>query len=1059
VPIAIGERVRARVRVDVAGSPRQRCAVPVRPSSTAPLLALIGLAASCAGRPDAGSGEAALHPGPRAAASSTAVTTVNAPRSGRVAIAIATDDAPASALPIEILAIPGGESILFVSQFADERPAWARRLDGATGALGPAISLPDQHILGAFDLPDGRTAIATTSGAELCLATYAGAVAQPQERACAAVAPIAIVPVASRLALLEVTPMAIPASRSSARPAPAPTRPAPVKKAPPAPTRTRRGAGASTKKPSKKAPIATSHRPAPRVPIEVRLRWATASAIDPEAALTGLHFEQPLGGMGLVDARARAPGIDVFWYETAAKKTRAALGSARLMAAALRADGSLDFKSRVAVIEGDLDFGSIKDHHGVRFAGLADASIYVGLDAKGQCEATRVLPTLARLAPSPALCAVDPDHLAAPPADLGPIEAILAGGPRRAFGQPPRDPGLVAWAGSRGYFLHAGALQSASRLDGLARDEPPPLAGHRSRIAWGSIAPDGEGLAVVGSTLVRLDAQGRLVSAPFREGDLRTSIVHAPEIAADRRRAARIGSSWWIARGDVIRLLPERLSPPALRGKAPFDAGVLVGGAERGLLLEVAGAALRLTTLDPGGVTASPGLPSSVSPVRVGFDACERPGGGALVAGVSAVDPTKVLAFAVDLEGHQSAAVTVPLPITPGELAVRMIPLPGGGALLTDRDRRHVVWLDSSARPLAGAPYPPAEGAALCLDGRPARLVVPAPTPGAFVAIPDLAAGDACFLGDPVWTPDGELRWFGSAVRGLDSIPEVGIVAVAGACASIPQAPSSPVTPDPTCSPAPAPPCPSDMVSIAGRYCIDRFESSLVDAATGNTLSPDYPTTPGLLDFALGEWATARSRTGAVQARAFPLPFLSPERLGKKIDVRAENRLGARPNGYVTGVVAESACAAAGKRLCILDEFVTACRGEADTLFPYGDTYEDGVCNVFREEHPAAILHNNASIGHLDPRLNRVDSRGKPLFQRTGQSLACRSRWGNDAAYDLAGNLDEWVAEGAGAFAGGFYSRSTRAGCDALVTAHPFSYLDYSTGVRCCRDATPAAAP
>lgn len=1030
--------------------------VPVRSLPAAPLVALIGLAVGCAGRPDAGSGEAVLHPGPRDVAAPSAPVVAIAPPSSRVPL----DDAPESALPIEILPIPGGESVLFVSQFAGERPAWARRLDGATGALGPAIALADQHILGAFDHPDGSTTVASTSGADLCLATYVGASATPRERACAAVAPVAIAPVGERLALLEVTPMAIPASRAPARPAAAPTRPArPAKeKAPPPPTRSKHGA-ASTKKASKKPAVAASHRPAPRIPYEVRLRWATSAAIDPEAALTGLHFEQPLAGMGLVDARARAPGIDLFWYETAARKTRSALGSARLMAASLRADGSLDFKSRVAVLEGDLEFGAVRDHHGVRFAGLADASVYVGLDAKGQCEATRVLPTLAHLTPSAALCAVDPDHLAAPPSDLAPFEKILAAEPRRAFGQPPRDPGLVAWAGDRGYFLQAGRLRSASRSDGVARDEAAPLAGHRSRIAWGSIAPDGEGIAVVGQSLVHLDAQGRVDRAPIRAGDLHPALLHAPELAVDHRRAARIGASWWIARGDVIRLLPEPLAPPALRGKAPIDAAILVGGADHGLLLEVAGAALRLTSIDAAGTATPLGLPSSVAPVRVGFDACERAGGGALVAGVSAVDPTKVLVFAVDLEGHQSAPVTAPLPITAGDLTVRLIPLPGGGAWLTDGDRRHVVWLDASAHPVADAAYPPAEGAALCLDGRPARRVVPAPTPGVFVALPELAGDDACLVGDPVWTPAGELRWFGSAVRGLDSIAEAGIVPIAGVCAAIAQAPSAPVVADPTCRPALAPPCPSDMVSIAGRYCIDRFESTLVDAASGNALSPDYPTTPNLLDFALGEWATARYRTGTVQARAFPLPFLSPERLGKKTEPRAENRLGARPNGYVTGVVAEAACAAAGKRLCILDEFVTACRGEDDTLFPYGDTYEDGVCNVFREEHPAAILHSNASMGHLDPRLNRVDSRGKPLFQRAGQSLACRSRWGNDAAYDLAGNLDEWVAEGNGAFAGGFYSRSTRAGCDALVTAHPFSYLDYSTGVRCCRDAAPAPAP
>ena len=1021
--------------------------VPARTTPAAPLLALLALAASCAGRPDVASGGAAASPTKPASAAARAPLDAAALRFGRLPLAAA----PEVALPIEILAIPGGEAVLFVSQFAGERPAWARRLDGETGALGPALALPDQHVIGAFDHPDGRTTLATSQGASLCLATYAASAAEPEARTCAAVSPLAIVPVASRLALIEVAPMARPAAKPGAKPR-APTRPTKKEKERPAAAQPKRGA--ATKKALKKPAAAPSRRPPPRAPIEVRLRWATAAAIDPDAQPTGLHFEPPLDGMGLVDARARPPGIDLFWYETAAgRKTRAPLGSARLMAASLRADGGLDFQSRVAVLEGDLEYGAVRSHHGVRFAGPADASVYVGLDANGQCEATRVLPSFARLTPSPTLCAIDPDHLAAPPADLAPFEKILAEGPRRAFGQPPRDPGLVAWAGARGYFLQGGRLRSASRLDGLARDEPPPFAGRRARIAWGALAPDGEGIAVSGGDLVHLDAQGRFSRAPLRDGDLPAGLLRAPEIAADRRRAARIGASWWSARGDVVRLLPEPLAPPALRGKAPLDAAVLVGGAARGLLIEVAGTALRLTTIDAAGAALPVGLPAPVSPVRVGFDACERAAGGALVAGVSAADPTQVLAFAVDLDGHLGAPVAAPLPLSPGDTAVRLTPLPGGGALLTDRDRRHVVWLDAAARPVAAAPSPLTESAALCLDGRPARATVPAPTPGAFLTLPELAAPDACLVGEALWTPTGELRWFGSAAHGLDSIPEVGIVPVAGVCAALPPVTPLPVTPDPTCRPAPAPVCPSDMVSVGGRYCIDRVESTLVDATTGYPLSPDYPTTPNLLDFALGEWATARERTGTVHARAFPLPFLSPERLGKKTEPVAVNRLGARPNGYVTGVVAQAACSAAGKRLCALDEFVTACRGEDDTPFPYGDTYEDGVCNVFREEHPAAILHSNASVGHLDPRLNRVDSKGKPLLQRTGQSLACRSRWGNDAAYDLAGNLDEWVAEGNGAFAGGFYSRSTRAGCDALVTAHPFSYLDYSTGVRCCRDA------
>ena len=75
------------------------------------------------------------------------------------------------------------------------------------------------------------------------------------------------------------------------------------------------------------------------------------------------------------------------------------------------------------------------------------------------------------------------------------------------------------------------------------------------------------------------------------------------------------------------------------------------------------------------------------------------------------------------------------------------------------------------------------------------------------------------------------------------------------------------------------------------------------------------------------------------------------------------------------------------------------------------------------------------------------------LLRATGATPRCRSRWGDDFIYDMVGNLDEWVDDEHGAFAGGFYARSTRAGCDALITAHPRKYLDYSLGTRCCLEA------
>jgi formylglycine-generating enzyme required for sulfatase activity len=182
-----------------------------------------------------------------------------------------------------------------------------------------------------------------------------------------------------------------------------------------------------------------------------------------------------------------------------------------------------------------------------------------------------------------------------------------------------------------------------------------------------------------------------------------------------------------------------------------------------------------------------------------------------------------------------------------------------------------------------------------------------------------------------------------------------------------------------------------------------------------------------------------------------PLPEPPFWQLTEAFEPRATSARGVVPNGYLSGNVAAQACRNAGKRLCLTEEWVTACRGFQGRKYPYGDEYRPGACNVFRETHPAAKLHDDASRGHHDPRLNQVDEAGEPLLRVTGATATCRSEWGSDAAYDMVGNLDEWVDEPAGAFVGGFYARGTKEGCDARITSHPPQYFDYSLGVRCCR--------
>jgi formylglycine-generating enzyme len=242
--------------------------------------------------------------------------------------------------------------------------------------------------------------------------------------------------------------------------------------------------------------------------------------------------------------------------------------------------------------------------------------------------------------------------------------------------------------------------------------------------------------------------------------------------------------------------------------------------------------------------------------------------------------------------------------------------------------------------------------------------------------------------------------------------------------------------------------CPSDMVDVGGRFCIDRWESSLVDAGLGRNLSPYFP---ARRDDVVLSFKMFREAPRPASPDAPELPAPPDWQLEERFGVRATSRPRVVPNGYVSGVVAGEACRAAGKRLCTLAEWTFACRGERNRLFPYGDDYQEGACNVFREAHPAAVLHGDASIHHLDPRLNLVKGARGPLLRRTGESARCRSEWSGDAVLDMVGNLDEWVDDAEGTFAGGFYARNTRDGCDAKIESHPVDYFDYSTGVRCCR--------
>ncbi len=177
--------------------------------------------------------------------------------------------------------------------------------------------------------------------------------------------------------------------------------------------------------------------------------------------------------------------------------------------------------------------------------------------------------------------------------------------------------------------------------------------------------------------------------------------------------------------------------------------------------------------------------------------------------------------------------------------------------------------------------------------------------------------------------------------------------------------------------------------------------------------------------------------------------------------MRAKVAAGVVPQGYISQVQATAACVSAGKRLCAASEFSAACRGpDAGNYYPYGgETHVPGDCNEGKGSSMVRFFGNNAQLWTYaefnDPRLNDWDGG----LATTGTFTKCVSPYG---VFDCVGNLHEWGSDpadvkGHGRFRGGFYGDAeiNGPGCLYVTSAHELTYHDYSTGFRCCMDATP----
>ncbi|HEY2513755.1 MAG TPA: SUMF1/EgtB/PvdO family nonheme iron enzyme [Polyangiaceae bacterium] len=218
--------------------------------------------------------------------------------------------------------------------------------------------------------------------------------------------------------------------------------------------------------------------------------------------------------------------------------------------------------------------------------------------------------------------------------------------------------------------------------------------------------------------------------------------------------------------------------------------------------------------------------------------------------------------------------------------------------------------------------------------------------------------------------------------------------------------------------------CPPEMGLVGGRFCVDKYEASLVERGEGGALLP-HPANHSPLP---GHVYVARSVAGAI------------------------------PQAYVSGAQALAACTAAGKRLCAPVEWRAACGGSDGFAFPYGPERSPGVCHDTGVA-PMLVYHSDTmkrgwgALELNDPR--NIELEG--TLAKTGSFRGCVNDYG---LYDMVGNIDEWTADPNGTFQGGFWLDTSLHGdgCAYRTIAHPFDYHDYSTGFRCCADPS-ASAP
>ncbi|MBI2125576.1 SUMF1/EgtB/PvdO family nonheme iron enzyme [Candidatus Woesearchaeota archaeon] len=257
--------------------------------------------------------------------------------------------------------------------------------------------------------------------------------------------------------------------------------------------------------------------------------------------------------------------------------------------------------------------------------------------------------------------------------------------------------------------------------------------------------------------------------------------------------------------------------------------------------------------------------------------------------------------------------------------------------------------------------------------------------------------------------------------------------------------------------------CPEGMANIEDKFCIDRYEASIIDQNTGAEASPHYMPTQELIYDADWQYNKFKSLDN------LPMPLRGAEQ-NPDFKPAAVSQAGKIPATYIGRYIAEQACDYVGKRLCSHQEWYKACVGPNGPAFkknkqeklpeayPYGLQYQSGKCNL-GQPWPIKILGRSTNWQMKDPRLSAlVDKNGLPFKRATGSFPECTNEYG---VYDMVGNAHEIVSDLHEAkpfkkvtFVGSHYARPTTESCAEYTLDHGDFYTDYSVGFRCCTDIT-----